>query len=69
MKTITIEVPDAWERLLAKHSQRSTKTISELVTDRGVKEIVRREAIDAIDSMITSGDEIPAEILAAAEAR
>lgn len=69
MKTITIDVPDAWDFLLTKHSQRSGRSVSSLVAERGVKEIVRREAIDAIDAMITAGDEIPEEILAAAEAR
>lgn len=68
-KQVTIDVPDAWERLLLKSSQRSKRTVSDLVMERGVKEIVRREAVDAIDAMITAGEEIPPEVLAAAEAR
>lgn len=68
-KSVTIEVPEAWERLLVKHAQRTGRGIGEILMDRGVKEVVRREAIDAIDAMVTAGEEIPAEIIAAAEAR
>lgn len=68
-KLVTIEVPEAWERLLVKNAQRTGKSIGEILMDRGVKEVVRREAIDAIDAMVTKGEEIPAEIIAAAETR
>ncbi len=68
-KLVTIGVPEAWERLLVKNAQRTGKSIGEILMDRGVKDVVRREAIDAIDAMVTKGEEIPAEIIAAAEAR
>ena len=69
IELVTIEVPEAWERLLVKNAQRTGKSIGEILMDRGVKEVVLREAIDAIDAMVTKGEEIPAEIIAAAETR
>ena len=66
---LNIDIDDSWAQLLQSCAERTGKSISASVLDRGIKELVRREAIDSMDALVTNGDPIPDEIVALSKLR